>query len=75
VLELMGILDIPQRPQPQPPRAGDVQPIRPRKRNSDELASEEDVEEVRDVKPGEEAILKTRLEALRVSSGDCVEHC
>jgi hypothetical protein len=67
VLELMGIVDIPQPPQPQPPRAGDVQQ-RPRKRNSDELASEEDVEEVRDVKSGEEAILRTKLEDLRVSS-------
>ena len=71
----MGIVDIPQPPQPQPLRAGDVQPIRPRKRNSDELASEEDVEEVRDVKPQEEAILRTRLEDLRVSSRDCAEHC
>jgi hypothetical protein len=68
VLELMGIVDIPQRPQPRPARAGDVQPIRPRKRNSDELASEEDDDEVRDVKPKEEAILRARLEDLRVSN-------
>lgn len=74
MLELMGIIDIPQPPQPQPPRAGDVQQG-PRKRNSDELANEDDDNEIRDVKPGEEVILRTRLEDLRVSSGDCVEYC
>jgi hypothetical protein len=61
----MDIIDIPQ---PQPPRGEDAPQTRPRKRNSDELTNEEDDDEVRDVKPGEEAILRARLHDLQVST-------
>ena len=64
----MGIIDIPQ---PQPPRAADAQQRRPPKRNSDEIASEGDDDEVGDVKPGEEAILRAKLQDLQVRSPSC----
>jgi len=61
----MGIIDVPES---RPPRAGDTGRARPRKRNSDELADEEDEDEVRDVKPGQDAMLRARLLDLQVSS-------
>jgi hypothetical protein len=61
----MDIIDILQA---QPPRRQDAPQTRPRKRNSDELTNEEDDGEVRDVKPGEEAILRARLHDLQVST-------
>ena len=65
MLELMGIIDIPQL---HPPRGETPQPARSRKRNSDELVNEEDDDEARDVKPGEEALLRAKLHDLQVSS-------
>jgi len=64
----MGIIDVPQ---PHPLRGETPQPARPRKRNCDKLANEEDDNEVRDVKPGEEAMLRARLQDLQVSSPIC----
>lgn len=61
----MGIIDVHQL---RPPRAEDARQARPRKRNSDESADEEDEDEVRDVKPGEEVMLRVRLLDLQVST-------
>ena len=61
----MGIIDVPE---PRPLRAEDASRARPRKRNSDELADDEDEDEARDVKPGEEAMLRARLLDLQVST-------